>query len=498
MWIRRNNVFARNGHNNGVGPNIQSPNSSNPPFNPNHRRYRTCCCHSKTFTLSFGMIELFLICFILVAVGPDFNNKYCINHHHPPPPNSPLPPPPPAEGPPPQEGLPQPPPPNDSNNNNTASETHLEVAGPMAKRRRKRQLLDEAVPSGLPQSATVPDVMALIGQKSPLTPETPPNNGETNDNKPIINETEENIKMEDQEDPRAEASINSYTKWLKHTTCSLTIFWLVWIILHMFSIGLMCYGVRRQLWLLLIPHIIFRISWIIIILLIIGAIISTLFYPPHSEHLFGQIILCIFLFILCLIIMLFVKSQIACIQFVKRSAETGFSISNTRPFAPPSTASQSDGARPNEQVRKVVHTSIRKLPGPSAKRYQQENISSNQNNFKKQNSIEDENNNFSQMTMTTLAALGTSNSSGNSTTRPSTAGSLMQTNRSGVIKGFVGVCESNIENNPSSRGSSAEERRSTPLNSLNGGIRETNFGGEVRVINGTLPPLRHTYKINTN
>uniref|UniRef100_A0A1I8BZT2 Uncharacterized protein n=1 Tax=Meloidogyne hapla TaxID=6305 RepID=A0A1I8BZT2_MELHA len=449
MWIRRNNVFARNGHNNGVGPNIQSPNSSNPPFNPNHRRYRTCCCHSKTFTLSFGMIELFLICFILVAVGPDFNNKYCINHHHPPPPNSPLPPPPPAEGPPPQEGLPQPPPPNDSNNNNTASETHLEVAGPMAKRRRKRQLLDEAVPSGLPQSATVPDVMALIGQKSPLTPETPPNNGETNDNKPIINETEENIKMEDQEDPRAEASIN-------------------------------------------------RISWIIIILLIIGAIISTLFYPPHSEHLFGQIILCIFLFILCLIIMLFVKSQIACIQFVKRSAETGFSISNTRPFAPPSTASQSDGARPNEQVRKVVHTSIRKLPGPSAKRYQQENISSNQNNFKKQNSIEDENNNFSQMTMTTLAALGTSNSSGNSTTRPSTAGSLMQTNRSGVIKGFVGVCESNIENNPSSRGSSAEERRSTPLNSLNGGIRETNFGGEVRVINGTLPPLRHTYKINTN
>lgn len=41
------------------------------------------------------------------------------------------------------------------------------------------------------------------------------------------------------------------------------------------------------------------------------------------------------------------------------------------------------------------------------------------------------------MTMTTLAAVGagTSNNSSNSTTRPSTAGSLMQTNRSGIIKG---------------------------------------------------------------
>uniref|UniRef100_A0A915MRL5 Uncharacterized protein n=1 Tax=Meloidogyne javanica TaxID=6303 RepID=A0A915MRL5_MELJA len=131
--------------------------------------------------------------------------------------------------------------------------------------------------------------------------------------------------------------------------------------------------------------------------------------------------------------------EIACILFVKRSAETGFSISNTRPFAPPSAVSNSDGNRPNEQVRKIVHTSIRKVPGPSAKRYQQENLTSTDNqNVKKQNSVEDENNNFSQMTMTTLAAVGagtgTSNNSSNSTTRPSTAGSLMQTNRSGLIK----------------------------------------------------------------
>nr|CAD2185903.1 unnamed protein product [Meloidogyne enterolobii] len=495
MWIRRNNIFARNGQNNGVGPNIQSPNST--PFNPNHRRYRTCCCHSKAFTLSFGMVELFLICFILVAIGPDFNNKYCLNHHL----NdthfiqSPSPPTPENSPPPPQPAGPPPPPPSTDSNNNT--NTPSEADRPMAKRRRKRQLIEENGPSGLPQSSA-PDVMALIGQKSPLT-EAPPNNDESPENRPVINGSEEIGKMDDQEDISVEKGTNSFSKWLKYTTCNLTVFWVVWIILHMLSIGLICYGIRRQLWLLIIPHIIFRISWILIISLIIASIISSLFTLPQNDHLLGHVILCIFLFVLCLIICLFVKSEIACILFVKRSAETGFSISNTRPFAPPSAVSNSDGNRPNEQVRKIVHTSIRKVPGPSAKRYQQENLTStlDNQNVKKQNSVEDENNNFSQMTMTTLAAVGagTSNNSSNSTTRPSTAGSLMQTNRSGIIKGFVGIPNSNTKNtNSSSRGSSAEERRFTPLNNLNYEMRETNFGGDGRVINGTLPPLRHTYK----
>ncbi|CAK5071037.1 unnamed protein product [Meloidogyne enterolobii] len=450
MWIRRNNIFARNGQNNGVGPNIQSPNST--PFNPNHRRYRTCCCHSKTFTLSFGMVELFLICFVLVAIGPDFNNKYCLNHHlndthfiqsvsPPPPPDSPPPPenspPSPPLPPPAPEGPPPPPPSTDFNNNtNTPPEAPSEADRPMARRRRKRQLIEENGPSGLPQSSA-PDVMALIGQKSPLT-EAPPNNDESPENRPVINESEEIGKMDDQENLSVEKGRNSFSKWLKYTTCNLTVFWVVWIILHMLSIGLICYGIRRQLWLLIIPHLIFRISWILIISLIIASIISSLFTLPQNDHLLGHVILCIFLFVLCLIICLFVKSEIACILFVKRSAETGFSISNTRPFAPPSAVSNSDGNRPNEQVRKIVHTSIRKVPGPSARRYQQENLTDNQN-VNKRNSVEDENNNISQMTMTTLAAVGagtgTSNNSSNSTTRPSTAGSLMQTNRSGIIKG---------------------------------------------------------------
>ena len=72
MWMRRN-ASVRNGgpsHGNGQIP-------PEPPFNPNHRRYRTCCCHCKAFTLGFGIVELFLICFVLVAVAPDFNTKIC-------------------------------------------------------------------------------------------------------------------------------------------------------------------------------------------------------------------------------------------------------------------------------------------------------------------------------------------------------------------------------------------------------------------------------------
>lgn len=36
-------------------------------FNPNAKVYRSCCCHVKTFTIVFGILEIFTICFMLVA-----------------------------------------------------------------------------------------------------------------------------------------------------------------------------------------------------------------------------------------------------------------------------------------------------------------------------------------------------------------------------------------------------------------------------------------------
>ncbi|KAK0403677.1 hypothetical protein QR680_017064 [Steinernema hermaphroditum] len=46
-------------------------------FNPNDRKFRSCCCHVKTFTIIFGVLEIFAICFLLVAVLPDVNTKVC-------------------------------------------------------------------------------------------------------------------------------------------------------------------------------------------------------------------------------------------------------------------------------------------------------------------------------------------------------------------------------------------------------------------------------------
>lgn len=48
-------------------------------FNPTGPRYTLCCCHVKTFTVGFGIVEIFFICFLLVAVLPDLSSKLCGN-----------------------------------------------------------------------------------------------------------------------------------------------------------------------------------------------------------------------------------------------------------------------------------------------------------------------------------------------------------------------------------------------------------------------------------
>lgn len=170
---------------------------------------------------------------------------------------------------------------------------------------------------------------------------------------------------------------------------------------------------------------------------------------------------------------------------MKRSAETGFSISNTRPIGPP-TVSQSDSAR-GDHVRRVIQTGIRKMPmGPSARRYQQSKPQQNEQmaNGSGNNEI---------ATMSTLAT------GGGAQTRPSTAGSLataMTRQNEGQNGGAVGGA---------SRGSSAattREKQTSP------DIREqveteTDFGGQPAggdAGNGqpsasALPPLRHTHKM---
>ncbi|ETN80265.1 hypothetical protein NECAME_02397 [Necator americanus] len=52
-------------------------NAGSSTFNPNDARYKACCCHTKTFTIVVGILEIFAICFVLVAVLPDVNSRLC-------------------------------------------------------------------------------------------------------------------------------------------------------------------------------------------------------------------------------------------------------------------------------------------------------------------------------------------------------------------------------------------------------------------------------------
>ncbi|VDO62418.1 unnamed protein product [Haemonchus placei] len=48
-------------------------NAGSAAFNPNDSHYKACCCHAKTFTIVVGILEIFAICFVLVAEDPHRN-----------------------------------------------------------------------------------------------------------------------------------------------------------------------------------------------------------------------------------------------------------------------------------------------------------------------------------------------------------------------------------------------------------------------------------------
>lgn len=46
---------------------LEMASAGSAAFNPNDSRYKACCCHTKTFTIVVGILEIFAICFVLVA-----------------------------------------------------------------------------------------------------------------------------------------------------------------------------------------------------------------------------------------------------------------------------------------------------------------------------------------------------------------------------------------------------------------------------------------------
>uniref|UniRef100_A0A7E4V966 Uncharacterized protein n=1 Tax=Panagrellus redivivus TaxID=6233 RepID=A0A7E4V966_PANRE len=60
-----------------MAPNKYFVPDASRPFNPKHRFFKACCCHVQKFTIAFGIVETFMVCFLLAAVIPDLNNKVC-------------------------------------------------------------------------------------------------------------------------------------------------------------------------------------------------------------------------------------------------------------------------------------------------------------------------------------------------------------------------------------------------------------------------------------
>uniref|UniRef100_A0A914I9T2 Uncharacterized protein n=1 Tax=Globodera rostochiensis TaxID=31243 RepID=A0A914I9T2_GLORO len=279
------------------------------PFNPNHRRYRTCCCHAKSFTVTFCIIELFILCFIMVAIVPDFNTKIC--------------------GPFAEDGK------RDHAQHFETVQAHVE-----------QQLNDN--PSTM--STVTTGVQIIARQRRQITTNEAQ---QQQQQQAVHDEHQQEVQPSSQTTPMVDTGgpgiafaanetgpENNSLHLLHSVTCSLTTVWLSWAFTQMFAIVLLCYGIRSQRWQMMIPHIVARMFCALAVWLVIICLIGA-FARPGSLHMTGHLILVAFLFILLLWIGLLLKSEIRCAEFVKRSAETGFSVCRTRPIGPP-TVSQSD------------------------------------------------------------------------------------------------------------------------------------------------------------
>ena len=135
---------------------------------------------------------------------------------------------------------------------------------------------------------------------------------------------------------------------LRYLTCNCNIMWLCLALIYILSANVMFYGLKSTRWYLFIPHITFRIVCILIVLLFVGFLMSGLCFGAVTESMVTTIwVLSIIGALFCIPYGYIIYNEIKCAHFVKMSAETGFSVSNTRPVGPP-TLSLSDSRQPNQ------------------------------------------------------------------------------------------------------------------------------------------------------
>ncbi|EYC03551.1 hypothetical protein Y032_0093g2655 [Ancylostoma ceylanicum] len=220
-------------------------NAGSAAFNPNDSRYKACCCHTKTFTIVVGILEIFAICFVLVAVLPDVNSRLCEFAVA-----------------------------SQNSSGNASDPSHYAVA--------------------------------------------------------IVH--------------------------LRQLMCDLSIVWLIWAIAQIVGINLVFYGIKNIRWRFFVPHLILRFLGTGVL----GCLIAILTFSAISEenntaHIIGLIFV-------ALLVVFWIYSTVTecwCAHFVKRSQETGFSISVARPIGP-ATISLSEreapASPPTRQLPPLRHT----------------------------------------------------------------------------------------------------------------------------------------------
>ncbi|XGW33156.1 hypothetical protein V3C99_017556 [Haemonchus contortus] len=221
-------------------------NAGSAAFNPNDSHYKACCCHAKTFTIVVGILEIFAICFVLVAVLPDVNSRLC----------------------------------------------------------------DYPVQT--------------------------------------VNGT---VDIESQPVEYGSAIAN-----LRQLMCDLSILWLIWAIVQIVGINLVFYGIKNIRWRFFLPHLIMRFLGTGVL----GCLVAILSFSAVTEqdntaHIIGLIFI-------ALLVVFWIYATITecwCAHFVKRSQETGFSISVARPIGP-ATISLSEreapASPPARQLPPLRHT----------------------------------------------------------------------------------------------------------------------------------------------
>ncbi|GMT05299.1 hypothetical protein PENTCL1PPCAC_27473, partial [Pristionchus entomophagus] len=119
----------------------------------------------------------------------------------------------------------------------------------------------------------------------------------------------------------------------------------------------MFYGIKNVIWMLYLPHLIFRCACLVLLSLLCYVIFLRVSIASQTTDIFNPITIISYQS-LDSTRSSFQVIEFRCMHFTKRSSDTGFSISQTRQFAPPTT-SLSDHA---QAVQRRGKEALQQLP----------------------------------------------------------------------------------------------------------------------------------------